>query len=55
MVIWYNFEKGVNSYNKDGETCGNEDSMCLSAATVSQGFSSDVIITGNFEKKKQKT
>ena len=52
MVIWYNFEKGVNSYNKDGETCGNEDSMCLSAATVSQGFSSDVIITGNFEKEE---
>ena len=52
MVIWYNFEKGVNSYNKDGKTCGLEDSMCLSAATVSQGFSSDVIITGNFEKEE---
>lgn len=52
MVIWYNFEKGVNSYVKDKDTCGNEDSMCLSAATVSQGFSSDVIITGNFEKEE---
>lgn len=52
MVIWYNFEKGVNSYVKDEDTCGNEDSMCLSAATVSQGFSSDVIITGNFEKEE---
>ena len=52
MVIWYNFEKGVNSFDKDGETCGNEDSVCLSAATVSQGFSSDVIITGNFEKEE---
>lgn len=50
MVIWYNFENGVNSYVKDKETCGNEDSVCLSAATVSQGFSSDVIITGNFDK-----
>lgn len=52
MVIWYNFEKGVNSYSKDGETCGDEGSVCLSAATVSQGFSSDVIITGNFEKEE---
>ncbi len=52
MVIWYNFENGVNSYAKDGETCGDEGSVCLSAATVSQGFSSDVIITGNFEKEE---
>lgn len=52
MVIWYNFEKGVNSFDKDGETCGDEGSVCLSAATVSQGFSSDVIITGNFEKEE---
>lgn len=51
MVIWYNFETGVNSYAKDEETCGDEGSVCLSAATVSQGFSSDVIITGNFEKE----
>ena len=52
MVIWYNFETGVNSYSKDKDTCGNEDSVCLSAATVSQGFSSDVIITGNFTKEE---
>lgn len=52
MVIWYNFESGVNSYAKDQETCGTEGSDCLSVATVSQGFSSDVIITGNFEKEE---
>ncbi len=52
MVIWYNFTPGVNSFSKDQETCGNEGSLCLSAATVSQGFSSDVIITGNFEKNQ---
>ena len=52
MVIWYNFESGVNSYTKDKDSCGNEDSLCLSAATVSQGFSSDVIITGNFTKEE---
>lgn len=52
MVIWYNFTPGVNSFAKDQETCGNDGSVCLSAATVSQGFSSDVIITGNFEKEQ---
>ncbi len=52
MVIWYNFENGVNSYAKDKETCGDNQSVCLSAATVSQGFSSDVIITGNFTKEE---
>ncbi len=52
MVIWYNYEKGVNSYSKDKDTCGDEDSDCLSAATVSQGFSDNVIITGNFEKEE---
>lgn len=52
MVIWYNFENGVNSYEKDAESCGAEGSVCLSAATVSQGFSSDVIITGNFTKEE---
>ncbi len=48
MVVWYNFEQGVNSYEKDKDTCGQEGSDCLSAATVSQGFSSDVIIEGKF-------
>lgn len=52
MVIWYNFEKGVNSYKADGSTCGDEGSVCLSAATVSEGFSSDVIITGSFDKEE---
>lgn len=52
MVIWYNFVSGVNSYENDKSTCGDEGSVCLSNATVSQGFSSDVIITGNFEKEE---
>lgn len=52
MVIWYNFETGVNSYSKDKDSCGSENSLCLSAATVSQGFSSDVIITGSFTKEE---
>ena len=52
IVIWYNFEQGVNSYSKEGTSCGTDNSDCLSAATVSEGFSSDVIITGNFTKEE---
>ena len=52
IVIWYNFEQGVNSYSKEGTSCGTDSSDCLSAATVSEGFSSDVIITGNFTKEE---
>ena len=52
MVIWYNYEDGVNSFNLEKDTCGSEGSDCLSAATVSQGFASDVIITGRFSKEE---
>ncbi|MEG2620714.1 MAG: protein translocase subunit SecDF, partial [Bacilli bacterium] len=52
IVIWYNFDDENNSYDKDVASCGSAGSMCLSAATVSQGFSSDVIIQGNFEKEE---
>lgn len=52
MVIWLDYEEGVNSYSVEQATCGTEDSNCLSAATVSQGFASDVIIQGNFEEEE---
>ena len=52
IVIWYNFENGVNSYSKDEDTCGDEGSVCLSAASVKESFSSDVIITGSFNKEE---
>ena len=52
IVIWYNFEQGVNSYSKEGTSCGSDNSDCLSAATVNEGFASDVIITGNFTKEE---
>ena len=52
IVIWYNFEQGVNSYSKEGISCGSDNSDCLSAATVNEGFASDVIITGNFTKEE---
>lgn len=59
IAIWLDFEEGVDSYYHDNdgtkvtEACGNlENSNCLSAATVSQGFASDVVIQGNFTKEE---
>ena len=58
IVIWLDYEEGL-SYNKqtggyeeNGKfvKCGSSNSRCLSAATVSEGFSSDVIIQGSFTK-----
>lgn len=46
IVIWLDFEEGVDSFDKEQAKCGNDDSRCLSAATVDQAFSSDVIIQG---------
>lgn len=48
IVIWVDYEEGVNSYEKDSSTCGQEGSRCLSAAYVNEAFSSDVIIEGSF-------
>lgn len=48
IVIWIDYEDGVNSYEKDKETCGEEGTRCLSAAYVNEAFSSDVIIEGSF-------
>ena len=58
IIIWLDYEEGL-SYNKqtggyeeNGKfvKCGSSNSRCLSAATVSEGFSSDVIIQGSFTK-----
>ena len=48
IVIWLDYEEGVDSYQTEGSLCGTSGSNCLSAATVSQGFASDVIIQGKF-------
>jgi len=48
IVIWLDFEEGVDSFNTERTSCGTAGSRCLSAATVTQGFASDVIIQGNF-------
>lgn len=48
IVIWLDYNELTDSYSKEGNMCGTNSSNCLSAATVSQGFASDVIIQGNF-------
>ena len=50
IVIWLDFVEGQDTYKNS--TCGEfediNEAKCLSAATVSQGFNSNVIIQGNF-------
>ena len=48
LVIWLDYEDLKDSYANEGKKCGTSESNCLSAASVSQGFASDVIIQGNF-------
>ena len=56
IVIWLDFEEGEDKYTD--ATCGEfedlNEAKCLSAATVSQGFSSNVIIQGNFTEEQVK-
>lgn len=48
IVIWLDYNEEEDGYASEGSLCGTDGSNCLSAATVSQGFASDVIIQGNF-------
>lgn len=48
IVIWLDYNPLKNNYEREKGECGTSGSNCLSAATVSQGFASDVIIQGNF-------
>lgn len=52
IVIWLDYNELTDSYEKEKGQCGTSDSNCLSAATVSQGFASDVIIQGNFTQEE---
>ena len=53
IVIWLDYDEEEDSYSNERDKCGSlNDSHCLSAATVSQGFSSDVIISGNFTSEE---
>ncbi len=55
MVIWLDFEEGVDSYANEQGLCGSEGSKCISAATVQQPLSNEAIITGNFTKEEAQT
>ena len=48
IVIWLDYNEEEDSFASESSMCGTEESNCLSAATVSQGFASDVIIQGDF-------
>ena len=48
IVIWLDYNPLTDKFEDDKNTCGTSGSNCLSAATVSQGFASDVINQGNF-------
>ena len=56
IVIWLDFDSSTDSYKtaKCGSFTDLNDAKCLSAATVSQGFSSNVIIQGNFTEEQVK-
>lgn len=58
IVIWLDYDKSVGDSYKTAD-CGNfEDEntvKCLSAATVKEGFSSNVIIQGNFTYDQAKS
>ena len=51
MVIWLDYEDGVDSFRKEEELCGNDGSHCLSAPYVNEAFASDVVIQGSFTKE----
>ena len=52
IVIWLDYNDLRDSYEKEESLCGTSESNCLSAATVSQGFASDVIIQGSFTQEE---
>lgn len=52
IVIWLDYNSEEDHYSNEKETCGSTGSKCLSAATVSEGFASNVIIQGNFEEEE---
>ncbi len=52
IVIWLDYNEMTDSYASEGSMCGTDESNCISAATVSEGFASDVIIQGNFSEEE---
>lgn len=59
IVIWLDFDSSEgDSYKVSKDHCGDfediNEAKCLSAATVKEGFSSNVIIQGNFSEESAK-
>ena len=52
IVIWLDYEPGKKYKNEAGKCGGDNLNGCLSAATVGQAFSGDVIIQGNFTQEE---
>lgn len=52
IVIWLDYNSTEDHYSTEKQSCGSSGSNCLSAATVSEGFASNVIIQGNFEQEE---
>ena len=52
IVIWLDYNEMTDSYASEGGMCGTSESNCISSATVSEGFASDVIIQGNFTEEE---
>lgn len=56
IVIWLDFEEGVDSYKNETSCNALGNSHCISAATVSSAFSSDVVIQSSaFTKEEVQT
>lgn len=55
IVIWLDFNEEEDSFSLEGNNCGTTSSSCLSVASVSEGFASDVIIQGNFTSDEAET
>ena len=51
IVIWLDYDEEENNFKSEQNNCGSlNNSKCLSVASVSHGFESDVIIQGKFTK-----
>lgn len=55
IVIWLDFEEGVDSYSNETTCNALGDSHCISAASVNSAFSSDVIIQSSSFTKEEAT
>jgi SecD/SecF fusion protein len=55
IVIWLDYDEKTDSFSNEESNCGSENSNCLFAGTVSQGFASDVQMEGSFTKDHVKT